>query len=267
LHAVVALVSLLGTALLCTPLAWTQPTGQDSARAIHAAVLEVEALAEELRGEQARLAATRDSMANQGLALELDVAAGRASVLRLREELAEQQARAASARARSDATTTDLARTTAIAQDWVQGMKERAQRGTPSTQAHGARLATLAAQLAANEPEALGALARHLGEVLPTWRRAALSNQRVRLPGTQRERHAWVVRIGAVGECFVTEDDQLVGLAARQAGKLWVTFDAADQPQMAAHIRELRRQLNHAETARMALVPLSLGARSEKGQR
>lgn len=249
--------------LLSIPLAWSlnaaqDPVTDDQARALHAAVLEVASLADELRAEEARLANARTESASALDELEREVATSRSQVAHLRTELDAQHARRASARARTQAITADLAQTATRARAWAQALAARAQRGTPTTQDLGAELQALAERLASPQPQALAELAHRLGQALPTWRRAALTNRLVQLPDSDQLRHAWVVRIGAVGACFLTEDETLIGLAARQPGVRWVTFEAAAHPQLATHIRDLKRQLSGATSARLAPVPLLL---------
>lgn len=248
-----------GAATPDAPLPKAAVDASEGVRALRAALLEVEALAAELRAvESAALAEPHVALAS----LEAQVAERRALVLELRTELEGVRAARDSERARRAELHAELGALCERGSTLADRLAERAQGGIPTVRERVATLAALGAKLKtfeASADAALDAFAELLhttGAWLPLARTSELTNHTVAVE--DRTLHAWVLRLGVVGEAFLTEDGTLAGLASRDPGAPWETFERAERPLLFAQLESLAELLRGASAARLAPVPSAL---------
>ena len=97
---------------------------------------------------------------------------------------------------------------------------------------------------------AIEALMTRAGDLLSTSRAIELTNEPVPLDGGDRRVHAWILRIGAVGTIFVSEDGEDVGVREGEAWRTDLTADEREAVREAIAIARGRR--------RPALTPVPL---------
>ncbi|MEM1452385.1 MAG: DUF3450 family protein [Planctomycetota bacterium] len=99
---------------------------------------------------------------------------------------------------------------------------------------------------------AIEALMTRAGDLLSTSRAIELTNEPVPLDGGDRRVHAWILRIGAVGTIFVSEDGEDVGVREGEAWRTDLTADEREAVREAIAIARGRRR------PALTPVPLSL---------
>ncbi|MEM9382972.1 MAG: DUF3450 family protein, partial [Planctomycetota bacterium] len=100
------------------------------------------------------------------------------------------------------------------------------------------------------------ALLDRAGDAVAAARRIELSNESILLDGGDRRVHAWILRVGAVGSLFLSEDGEDAGLRGPGAREGWRTdLEDAERAAVRAAVAVARGRRRPA----LAPVPLSLG--------
>ncbi|MBI1380299.1 MAG: hypothetical protein GC161_04345 [Planctomycetaceae bacterium] len=219
-----ALLSALGLCLGASQGAAPLPTApqhvdNELAREVHATVARNEALSHELRRVvEERDRWRQDSVGNRQQ-LERELADARASATALRDELQKFERLRAAADLRAGADGKRIAAATDAARDLAARLALRLQHAVPSLRRRARDFAEVSARLEFDGTESVDALLdlhRLAEESLRLGRERTALSRLVPIPGTDREKHAWVVRLGGVLEFYVTEDREFAATASRE---------------------------------------------------